>query len=161
MRTIAGIERVPFSEAKNNLSNFVSDVVRKHSLRLLERGRGAEEMLALSAEDVPAGFAACRLDTQVSFGEHSVVARLPQFGLVASGANFDAAIDALHDELLEYCEDFFSDYAFYRQTSRIADLPFLLRFALTPTDARRALLLEEPGDRRPAAPREVALPLAR
>lgn len=89
-----------------------------------------------------------------------MIARLPRFGLVASGANFDEAIDHLHAELLDYCEDFFSDFDFYRHTSRIADLPFLLRFAFTPEEHRRALLLEPP-DGSEHASREVVTAAAR
>jgi hypothetical protein len=147
MVTEAGIPRVPFNEAKANLSAFVSEVVRRHRPRLLERGRGDPEgLLALPVEDLVAGLAGCRLDARVSTGlEGSVVARLPQFGLVTAGKDLDSAIDALHDELLDYCEDFFDDFDFYRHTDRVRHLPFLLRFALTSPNARRDLLLEEPA----------------
>lgn len=147
MATEAGIRRVPFNEAKANLSAFVSEVVRRHQPRLLERGRGDPEgLLALPVEDLVAGLAGCRLEALVSTDrEGSVVARLPQFGLVAAGKDVDAAIDSLHDELLDYCEDFFADFDFYRHTDRVKHLPFLLRFALTKPDTRRALLLEEPA----------------
>lgn len=156
MSLLPGIERVPFSEAKSNFSGFVSDVVRKHALRVLDRGRGQEQLLAIPVEDLLRGLAACRLDALVSAGERSLIARLPRFGLVASGDTFERAIDALHDELVDYCEDFFSDFDFYRHTSRIAHLPFLLRFALTPPDDRRALLLEEPAEESAAAAPEVS-----
>jgi hypothetical protein len=147
MASDAGIPRVPFNEAKANLSAFVSDVVRRHQPRLLERGRGDPEgLLAMPVEDLVAGLAACRLDARVNTDrDGSVVARLPQFGLVTTGKHIDSAIDALHDELLDYCEDFFGDFDFYRHTDRVRHLPFLLRFALTSPDARRALLLEEPA----------------
>jgi hypothetical protein len=147
MATEAGIPRVPFNEAKANLSAFVSEVVRRHQPRLLERGRGDPEgLLAFSVEDLVAGLAGCRLDARVSTDpEGSAIARLPQFGLVTAGKDVDSAIDALHEELLDYCEDFFADFDFYRHTDRVKHLPFLLRFALTPPDARRALLLEEPA----------------
>jgi hypothetical protein len=96
-------------------------------------------------EDLVAGLAGCRLDARLSKDrEGSVIARLPQFGLVAAGQGVDSAIDALHEELLDYCEDFFADFDFYRHTDRVKHLPFLLRFALTSPDARRALLVEEP-----------------
>ena len=163
MVTEAGIRRVPFNEAKANLSAFVSDVVRRHSPRLLERGGGdPEELLALPAEDLLAGLAACRLDASVSTeGNGSVVAHLPRFGLVASGKDFESSIDALHDEVLDYCEDFFSDFDFYRHTDRVTHLPFLLRFALTQPAARRNLLIEEPADWQRSRQLEDAAALAR
>lgn len=159
----AGITRVPFNEAKGNLSSFMSDVVRRHSLRLLERGRAdREELVAVSTEDLLRGLTGCRLDARVSFDEgDSVIARLPEFGLVVSGKDFDAAIDALHDELLDYCDDFFTDFDFYRHTDRVTHFPSLLRFALTPDDQRRGLLLEEPKEQPTPVRSEGALALAR
>ncbi len=149
METLPGIERVAFNAAKNNFSGFVSDVARKHALRVLDRGRGQEQLFAAPLEDLVRGLSSCKLNCLVSAGARSFVARLPRLGLVAGGPNFEAAIDALHGELLDYCEDFFSDFEFYRHTSRIADLPYLLRFALTPSEERRALLLEEPEEATP------------
>lgn len=133
------IQTVPFAEAKENLSRFVSTVARQHAPRILERGHGQESILALPLADLPAALAGCAFDAKVEFGE-SVVATLPQFGLVASGADLDAAIDALVDELTEYSADFFSDFDYYRHTERVTHLPWLLRFAITDPAERRALL---------------------
>lgn len=159
----AVITRVPFNEAKSNLSSFVSDVVRHHSVRLLERGRSdPEAMLAIQAGDLLEGLKGCRIDARVTPGEgDSFVAFLPQFGLAVSGGDFDAAIDALHAELVDYCEDYFGDFESYRLTDRIAHLPFLLRFALTPDERRRDLLLEEPTGSPTLAPAEGALAATR
>ena len=99
------------------------------------------------AGDLLEGLKGCRIDARVTPGEgDSLVASLPQFGLVASGRDFDAAIDALHAELVDYCADYFGDFESYRFTDRIAHLPFLLRFALTQDERRRDLLLEEPTE---------------
>lgn len=136
----ATIQIVPFAEVKENLSRFVSTVAREHAPRIVERGHGQESILALPLADLPAALASCTFDAQVTFGE-SVVATLPQFGLVASGADFDRAIDALVDELAEYSADFFSDFDYYRHTERVTHLPWLLRFALTAPTERRSLLL--------------------
>ena len=136
----ATIQIVPFAEVKENLSRFVSTVAREHAPRIVERGHGQESILALPLADLPAALASCTFDAQVTFGE-SVVATLPQFALVASGPDFDRAIDALVDELAEYSADFFSDFDYYRHTERVTHLPWLLRFALTAPTERRSLLL--------------------
>lgn len=134
------IQTVQFAEAKENLSRFVSTVAREHAPRILERGHGQESILALPLADLPAALASCAFDAKVAFGD-SVVATLPQFGLVASSPDFDGAIDALVDELTEYSADFFSDFDYYRHTERVTHLPWLLRFALAEPAERRSLLL--------------------
>jgi hypothetical protein len=150
------IETVPFAEAKGNFSGFMSKVVREHLPQIVERSRGQEGVLVLPLADMLPALAACHFDAKVSFGD-SVVATLPKFGLVASGNSFENAIDALGDELGEYCEDFFSDLDYYRHTDRIAHLPWLLRFALTPAADRKSLLVEETETPAP----EVAVASAR
>lgn len=148
MERTAGITRVPFDVVKDNVSNFVTAVVRQHSPRILERGRANPEgMFAMSADDLLLGLASNRFDARVSNGtDGSVIARLPQFGLVVSGKDFESAIDALAAELTEYVDDFFSAFDFYRHTDRVEHLPFMLRFGLTAPEKRRDLLLEEPKD---------------
>ncbi len=136
------IRTVAFAEAKENFSGFISSVVREHLPQIIERSRGQEAALVLPLADMLPALAACRFDAKLSVGE-SVIAVLPQFGLVARGDSVESAIDALAAELADYCEDFFSDFDFYRHTDRIAHLPWLLRFALTPPADRTALLVEE------------------
>src|SRR3989304_9966673 len=107
---MSGIRTVPFAVAKENFSGLRSRFVREHLPQIVERSRGQESMLVLPAADMSAALAACRLDAKVQFGERSVVATLPQFGLVASGETFERAVDALLSELAEYAEDFFTDF---------------------------------------------------
>lgn len=145
MNSAAAIPTVPFSDAKENLSGFISKVVHEHAPQILERSRGRESVLVLPLTDMLPALSACRFDSRVTFGRRSVVATLPQFGLVASGASFDSALEHLAAELGEYAEDYFSDFDFYRHTDRIAHLPWLLRFVLTPAAERSSLLVEEPA----------------
>jgi len=133
---------VSFSEVKDNFSAFVSSVVREHLPQIVERSRGKEAALVLPLADMLPALSACHFDAKISVGD-SVIATLPQFGLVARGDAIDGALEALARELADYCEDFFADFDFYRHTDRIAHLPWLLRFALTPADDRVALLTEE------------------
>ncbi len=135
-----------FSEVKDNFSAFVSSVVREHLPQIVERSRGKEAALVLPLADVLPALSACHFDAKISIGD-SVIAALPQFGLVARGDSIEAALEALAAELADYCEDFFEDFDFYRHTDRIAHLPWLLRFALTPTVDRVALLT---GEREPS-----------
>lgn len=136
------IRTVTFGEAKDNFSGFISSVVREHLPQIVERSRGQEAALVLPLADMLPALAACRFDAKLSLGE-SVIATLQQFGLVAQGDSVESAIDALAAELADYCEDFFSDFDFYRHTDRVAHLPWLLRFALTAPADRTSLLVEE------------------
>lgn len=142
MSRTAAIRKVSFSAAKENFSAFISSVVREHLPQIIERSRGREAALVLPLADVLPALAACHFDARVSVGD-SVIATLPQFGVVARGDSVDAAIDALSAELADYCDDFFTDFDFYRHTDRVAHLPWLLRFALTPPEGRIGLLTEE------------------
>lgn len=139
------IATVQFADAKGNLSGFISKVVHEHAPQILERSRGRESVLVLPLADVLPALSACRFDSRVSFGKQSVIATLPQFGLVARGDSFENAIEMLANETLEYAEDFFADFDFYRHTDRVAHLPWLLRFVLTPAAERTSLLVEEPA----------------
>ena len=132
------IPSVPFEEVVENLPRFMTTVAHAHALRIVERGQDA--ILALPLSDLPAALASCTFDARVVFGETAVVATLPQFGLVASGADFELAIGALADELAEYAADFLSDFNYYRRTDRVTHLPWLLRVALTAPAERRELL---------------------
>lgn len=143
MASRAPIRTVSFSDVKDNFSAFVSSVVREHLPQIIERSRGKEAALVLPLADVLPALAACKFDAKLSVGE-SVIATLPQFGLVARADSVEGALEALAAELSDYCEDFFTDFDFYRHTERIAHLPWLLRFALTPAEDRVAVLTEEP-----------------
>lgn len=155
MRNSAPIHTVSFSDVKDNFSAFVSSVVREHLPQIVERSRGKEAALVLPLADMLPALSACQFDTKISIGG-SIIATLPQFGLVARGDSIEAALEALAVELADYSEDFFEEFDFYRHTDRIAHLPWLLRFALTPPHERVALLTEE---REPVA--EVAAAASR
>lgn len=148
------IRTVSFSEVKDNVSAFVSSVVREHLPQIVERSRGKEAVLVLPLADVLPALSACHFDAKIGVGD-PVIATLPQFGLVARGDSIEGALEALGAELADYAEDFFTDFDFYRHTDRIAHLPWLLRFALTPIDDRVALLA---GEREPSQVEVAAAP---
>ncbi len=79
---------------------------------------------------------------RVVFGD-DVVITLDRHGLVASGSSLNAAADAMLNELREYSQEFLTRYEFFRHTTRNQELPWLLRFALTPEETQRELLFEE------------------
>lgn len=138
----------PFSQAKAELSALMDQVVRDHRPTVIERRR--EAMVALSLPDLRSLLAAFRFEPRVVIGRTQTVASLEDLGLIGSGPTVDAAIDDLLDELRAYAADFVGRYAFYMHTDRRTHAPWILRFALTPTEAQRDLLVQEPTEETPA-----------
>lgn len=134
----------PFSQAKAELSALMDQVVREHRPTVIERRR--EAMVALSLGDLRSLLAAFRFEPRIVVRSKETVASMDDLGLVGSGRNVDAAIDDLLEEFRDYARDFISRYAFYLQTDRRAHAPWILRFALTPADEQRDLLVEEPPE---------------
>jgi hypothetical protein len=141
---VAMIPAKPFSQAKAELSALMDQVVHEHRPAVIERRR--EAMVALSLPDLRSLLATFRFVPRVAVGRRQTVATLEELGLLGSGPNVDAAIDDLVEELRAYAADFVSRYSFYVQTDRRSHAPYLLRFALTPADEQRALLVEEPAE---------------
>jgi hypothetical protein len=140
-----GIPAIDFSEAKSHLSDVMSQVVRDHQPRLVSRHRGKEAMLLLSADDVVEGLHQYRLEPDIVFSEGEATAQLSQFGLLGFGNTVDEALDDLLAELRTYSQRFFDRSSFYMQSDRREHWPWLLRFALTPPDDQRLLLVEPPS----------------
>jgi hypothetical protein len=134
----------PFSEAKTGLSELMSEVVRKHRPHLIERNHGRETMALIGAEELDTVLRPYSLVPDVVYGRGEVTMSLAPLGLVASGASLDAAADAMLDELRQYAREFIDRYEYFRHTDRTGDLPWVLRFSLTPPGAQRDLLFEEP-----------------
>lgn len=144
-RRVSAVEAIPtkpFSEAKTGLSKLMDQVVREHRPAVIERRR--EAMVALSLPDLRALLSAFRFEPRVTIGRKEAVAALEELGLLGSGRTRDAALDDLLAELRDYVAEFLSRYSFYVQTDRRAHAPWILRFALTPLDEQRGLLVEEP-----------------
>lgn len=144
---LEAIPAKPFSEAKSELSALMDQVVREHRPTLIERRR--EAMVALSLPDMRDLLASFRLEPRIGVGRKQTTATLDELGLVGAGRNVDAAIDDLLEELRAYAADFISRYSFYIQTDRRGHAPYVLRFALTPPDEQRSVLLEEPTEETP------------
>ncbi len=142
--TVGTIPARRFSQAKAELSALMDQVVREHRPTVIERRR--EAMVALSLPDLRSLLAAFRFEPRVVVRRKGTVASLEGLGLLGGGSNADAAIDDLLEELRDYASDFVSRYSFYVQTDRRAHAPYVLRFALTPPDEQRALLVEEPTE---------------
>jgi hypothetical protein len=140
----AGILSIAFSEAKSRLSDVMSSVVRDHQPRLVSRHRGKEAMILLNADDTIDWLRRYRFEPTISFSEGEVTAELTQFGLLGFGETVDEALDDLLVELRAYTQRFFDRSGLYMQSDRRGHWPWLLRFALTPPDEQRLLLVEPP-----------------
>ncbi len=148
MAALETIPTRPFSQAKAELSALMDQVVHEHRPAVIERRR--EAMVALSLPDMRELLAPFRLEPRVSAGRKQTTATLDDLGLVGVGRDVDAAIDDLLEEIRAYSADFVARYSFFMQTDRRAHAPYVLRFALTPAEEQRALLVEEPTEELPA-----------
>jgi prevent-host-death family protein len=133
-----------FAQAKARLSELMTEVVHGHHPLMIDRHHGKERALLLSAEDLSILLASFHFQPLISVSEGEFVARLPELGLVAGGESYEKAMDELLDLIEQYTDDYFDRWDFFRQTDRAGHAPWLMRFALTPTDQRPALLTEAP-----------------
>ena len=151
MTNISPLEALPFSEAKARLSELMTSVVHDHHLHLIDRHGGKERMVLVSADDFSALVSTFRFAPAVSFSEGEFVMQLPELGLISGGETFDEAVDEMVALVQSYAALFFSRLEFYRHTDKARHLPWLARFALTPAEQRRDILLERPDSAADAA----------
>ena len=132
-----------FSRAKGTLSDVMTRVVHEHRPSVVSRHSGKERMLLVRTDDLARYLGAFSFDVEVVEDEGEVTAALANLGLLGFGPNRDEAIDDLLVELRAYASDYFERASFYAATDRAEHAPWLLRFALTPATAQRALLAPE------------------
>ena len=92
-----------------------------------------------------------RFDPQASFEDGEWLVRLPEFGLIASGPDFDSALDELVVLAEQYVADYVARHDFFMQTDRAEQALWVYRFALTAPEDRRDLFVEPPVGARAAA----------
>jgi hypothetical protein len=139
-----------FSRAKASLSELMTEVVHKHSPRVVSRHRGKEEMVLVGSDDLASFLDSFRFDTLVTIAEGEVTAELSELGVLGFGETLEEAMEDLVEELRVYARDFFERASFYAETDRAGHAPWLLRFALTNPDRQLELLYED--SRQTAAP---------
>ena len=141
----------PFHQAKAQLSDVMSEVVRSHQPFLVDRNRGKELMVLMSASDLLQMLDGFPFSTQVSVSDGEFVFHLPELNLVAAAESFDEGLDELVELAEEHAQLLMGRFDFYAQTDRVTQIPWALRIALTPAEQRRELLVP-----RPEAPAGVA-----
>jgi len=135
------IETLAFSEAKAKLSDLMTSVVHGHRPKAVDRHHGKEEMLLLGREELLALLESFEFQPKVNVSEGELVVRLPELGLVAGGESFDEALDELVELAEEYAAQYLARLAFYRETDRRQQLPWVARVAFTPAAERRELFV--------------------
>ena len=135
-----------FSPAKVHLSELMSKVVHTHQPQLIQRFAGKEEMLLMQSGDLARLLSSFRFQPQVTMSDGEMTASLPDFKLLGFGPTTEEAVSDLVEELRAVTKRFFEKPAFYLETERAAQFPWLLRFALTPEEQQLELMYEEPVD---------------
>jgi hypothetical protein len=139
-------ERLPsidFSQAKSSLSALMTEVVHRHSPRIVSRHGGKEEMVLVGSDDLALFLDSFRFDPRVTIDGGEATAELAEIGLLGFGETLEEAMEDLREELRAYAQDFFERASFYAETDRAGHAPWLLRFALTPPDEQLELLYED------------------
>jgi hypothetical protein len=139
------LETRPFSEAKTHLSEVMSEVVREHRPSLVARFEGKESMLLVDVRDMKPLLEPFAFSTKASVSDGEFILRQPEFGLVAGGSTFDAAAEELVELASAYAAQFLDRWAFYKETDRARQLPWVFRIAIASPTERRAILLATPG----------------
>lgn len=147
----------PFHQAKAQLSDVMSDVVRRHHPHVVDRNRGKELMVLVAADDLRRLLDHFRFSTQVSVSHEEFIFRVPELNLTAEAVSYDEGLDELVDVVAAYSQLLMERCDFYAQTDRAEHIPWALRFALTPAEDRRELLVPRPEQ--PAA-QQAAIALA-
>lgn len=142
MPRTSAIRALPFSEAKARLSELMNEVVHRHRPQLVERHGGKETMALLPIDDLALLLQPFHFEVEMSVAKGETTAVLHRFDLIGTGKTAEEALDALLDVLRDYAQVFIERWDFYRHTDRAQLLPQVLRFALTPADRQRDLLLE-------------------
>lgn len=98
-------------------------------------------MLLVRPDDARRWLDTFRFALDVTLDEGEVAVFAEPVGVLGVGDSLDAALDDLVVELGSYAHRFFVERPqFYAQTRAAQHGPWLLRFALTPSDEQRALL---------------------
>jgi Antitoxin of toxin-antitoxin, RelE / RelB, TA system len=140
---MATLRSTPVTQAKAQFSALWRDVVSEHRPQLVDKFGGKEAMLLVRREDIVALLDSHLLAPEVSIDEGEFIASIPGMGVFGTGQTFDAAIDELAGELRVYVADFFDRFAFYMKTDRKEHAPALLRYAATPAEQQRELLIND------------------
>lgn len=122
----------------------MSGVVHDHQPMVIERHGGKEAMLLLGLSDIGPLLDHFAFHTVSSVSDGEFVLHQAELNLVAGGDTFEQAAVELEDLAVTYAERYFERLAFYAQTDRAEQMPWLLRLILTPDAERRALLIGTP-----------------
>lgn len=134
------VPTMPFSPAKSQLSEVMTEVVFRHQIRVVSRHNGKEQMLLVGADDLVAMLAGQEFDVRVVVDEGEVTTFVEGLDVLGFGETLDEAIEDLLNKLREYTTRFFQDLTKYLATSRRTHGALLLRFALADEAGQRAML---------------------
>lgn len=141
------VPTMPFSPAKSQLSEVMTEVVFRHQIRVVSRHHGKEQMLLVGADDLVAMLAGQEFDVRVVVDEGEVTTFVEGLDVLGFGKTLDEATEDLLNKLREYTTRFFEDLTKYLATGRRTHGALLLRFALAGEAGQRAMLgLSADGD---------------
>lgn len=130
-----------FAQAKAKLSDLMDQAVHDHRMQLIDRHKGKEQAMLVSAADLGMLLEGFEFHPRVSVSEGEFVIRLSELNQISGGDSFEAAVEELVELVEDQARDFFDRLDFYMHTDRRGQLAWLLKFALTDPDQRAALFV--------------------
>ena len=132
-----------FAQAKARFSDVMDQAVHGHRVQVIDRHRGKERAVLVSESDLGVLLESFEFQPKVSVSDGEFVIRLPELNVIAGGETYEAALAELVEIVEIQARDFFERLDFVLQTDRRGQLPWLLKFAVTPAEERIALFSRE------------------
>jgi hypothetical protein len=120
----------------------MDEVVHQHRPQVVRR-KGKEQMLLVRPDDARRWLDTFRLHLRVVLDEGEATISADPLGVSGFGDSLDSALDDLLAEVRAYTLRFFERPQFYGETEARRHAPWLARFALTPPDDHRDLLVAD------------------
>ena len=117
------------SEVRSDFSSFVDKVVRERPM-VFKRNR--DHILSISTEQAESLLESYRFKA-ILFPEEdgSITMTLEDFDLVVNAPDHDQALLKLAEELIDYSQDYFDQFALYfKTTNRKKHFPYVMKVAL-------------------------------
>jgi len=114
-----------------------------HHPVIVARQGDDDEVVMLSRTETLEALDRFRFDPRLKSDEGELIISVPEIEIDGVGSTFEAALADASKQIEDYAIRYFERIPFYKQTHRAPHFPYLLRFMLTPKEARSTLLLSD------------------
>jgi hypothetical protein len=122
----------------------MTNAVRDHHPTVIDRFQGKELGLFVGLDEARAMLSAYRFEPEVTFGDDDCTVRLPELNLVAGGRDVETALSELAELVDDYVAAYLERFEVHRLMPTKAQLPWIMRLAISGSAERRAMVAGEP-----------------